>query len=71
MSLTFCGVEATLGPAAVLGVVVHEHVVRDGEQVPLHRRDQRHHDLRFIQSHCGIPTTILFPSWNSTTFTSY
>ena len=32
---TLGGIEP-LGPAAVLGVVVDEHVVRDGEQLALH-----------------------------------
>ena len=62
-SLTFGWVEATLGPAAVLGVVVHEHVVRDGEEVPLDRRVQRHDHLPFnvIQRRCAIPpSTLIF-----------
>lgn len=43
--LTFRRVEP-LGPAAVLGVVVHEHVVGDGQEVALHARVQGHHHLR-------------------------
>ena len=41
---TFGGVDP-LRPAAVLGVVVDEHVVRDRHQVPVHPRRQRDHHL--------------------------
>lgn len=35
-------------PAAVLAVVVHEHVVRDGEQRALHRDLGRYHYLQYM-----------------------
>ena len=61
LSLTLCWIEATLGPPSVLGVVVHKHVVRDGEQVPLHRGVQRHHHLEapHVPRVAGVFQTVL------------
>lgn len=42
--LTFGRVQSP-GPATVLGVVVHEHVVGDGEDVAVHVDRGRHHHL--------------------------
>lgn len=43
--LTFGGVQAAR-PAAVLGVVVHKHVVRHGQHVSVHAHGRGHHHLR-------------------------
>ena len=50
------GVEP-LGPAAVLAVVVDEHVVGHGEQLTLHTRHRRHHNLLpYFQTSAHIQT---------------
>ena len=40
---------------------MHKHVVRDGEQVPLHRGVQRHHDLEapHVAGVAGVFQTVL------------
>ena len=40
---------------------MHKHVVRDGEQVPLHRGVQRHHDLEapHVAGVTGVFQTVL------------
>ena len=62
MSLTFCGVEATLGPAAVLGVVVHEHVLGEGERVAVVQavgRGHRHLEAPHVARVAGVLQAVL------------
>lgn len=56
--LTFGGVQAAR-PAAVLGVVVHKHVVRHGQHVSVHAHGRGHHHLR------GEPRPVWLEPWGA------